>query len=236
MKAQQRHQLKQNQFAIVMGRTMATITENRERVVIGLVALVLVIAVVGGYLYWRNRTENNANAAFGQAMAITQSPIVPAPTVPGATQAPGTYPTEQARADAALAAFRGVIDEYPSTTAADGARYHSAALLLALRRLPEAEAAFRESIDAGGGTVYASVSQLGLAEALIDQGRYDDGIRMLNDLVGQRDGDLPVDAILMRLGRASQKAGRSQEARAFFRRVIDEFPESRYVAEARQNQ
>jgi TolA-binding protein len=236
MKAQQRHQLKQNQFAVVMARTMNAIAENRERVVIGLVAVALVAAVAAGYLYWRNRTENHASAAFGQAMAITQSPIVPAPTVPGATQAPGTYPTEQARADAALAAFREVIDHYPSTTAADGARYHIASLLLALGRLPEAEAAFRESIDGGEGTVYGPVSHLGLAEAQIDQGKYDEGIRILNDLVGQRDGDLPVDAILMRLGRASQKAGRPQDARAFFRRVIDEFPESRYLAEARQNQ
>ena len=236
MKSKQRHQLKQNQFAITVGRSMQTVTDNRDRIVIGLVAALLIAAIAGGYYYWSKRSDDNANAAFGNAMAMTQSPIVPAPTVPGAAQAPGTFPTEQARAEAAAKAFRDVIDQYPSTNAARGARYHIAALLLSTNRAAEAEGAFREAIDAGGDTVYASVSQLGLAEALVNQGKYDDGIRVLNDLAGNRDGDLPIDGVLMRLGHASLRAGRAQEARAFFRRVVDEFPQSRYVAEARQKQ
>jgi TolA-binding protein len=167
-------------------------------------------------------------------MTIAQAQIVPAPTVPGATQAPGTYPTEAARADAALAAFRDVIAQHASSNAARGARYHIAAMLLAVNRLPEAEAAFREAMEPDDSSLYATVSQLGLAEALVAQGKYDEGIRILNDLAGNRDGDLPIDGVLMRLGHASMKAGRAQEARAFYRRVADEFPQSPYAAEARQ--
>jgi TolA-binding protein len=236
MKSKQRHQLKQNEFAMSVGRSVKTLADNRDRIVIGIVAVVLVAAVAGFYYWWSMRSENNAGAAFGNAMAITQSAIVPAPTVPGATQAPGTFPTEQARADAAVAAFRDVIAQYPSTTAARGARYHIAALLLSMNRAAEAEAAFRDAIAEGGDTVYASVAHLGLAEALVNQGKYDEGIRVLNDLAGNREGDLPIDAILMRLGQASLKAGRTQEAQAFFRRVTDEFPQSSYAAEARQKQ
>ena len=236
MKSKQRHELKENQFAVAVGRGVQTVTNNRDRIVIGAVALGLVVVLMGGYFWWRNRGEDQANAAFGNAMSVTQGQIVPAPTVPGATQAPGTYPTEQARADAALAAFRDVIAQYPSSTAAKGARYHIASLLLSMNRMPDAEAAFREAIAEGDSTVYASVSQLGLAESLIGQGKHDEGIRILNDLAGNRDGDLPIDGVLMRLGNASLKAGKAQEARAFFRRVADEFPQSRYAAEARQKQ
>ena len=45
---------------------------------------------------------------------------------------------------------------------------------------------------------------------------------------------LPVDGVLMELARACLKAGKTQDARAAFKRVVDEFPESSYVAEARQ--
>jgi TolA-binding protein len=236
MKSKQRHQLKENQFAATVGRGVQALTDHRDRIVIGLVAAALIAAIAGGYYFWNRRSEDRANAAFGNAMAMTQSPIVPAPTVPGAQQAPGTYPTEQARTEAAVKAFRDVVDQYPSTTAARGARYHIGALLLSANRAAEAEAAFRQAIDDGGATIYASVSHLGLAEALVNQGKYDEGIRVLNDLVGNREGDLPIDAILMRLGYASIKAGRAQEARAFFRRVADEFPQSPFAAEAKQKQ
>jgi outer membrane protein assembly factor BamD (BamD/ComL family) len=38
----------------------------------------------------------------------------------------------------------------------------------------------------------------------------------------------------MELGRASLKAGKTAEARAAFKRVVDEFPESTFVADAQQ--
>ena len=37
----------------------------------------------------------------------------------------------------------------------------------------------------------------------------------------------------MQLARAYVKAGKPTEARAAFKRIVDEFPESNYVAEAR---
>jgi outer membrane protein assembly factor BamD (BamD/ComL family) len=38
----------------------------------------------------------------------------------------------------------------------------------------------------------------------------------------------------MQLGRASQRAGKTAEARAAFQRVVDEFPESTFVSTAQQ--
>ncbi len=45
---------------------------------------------------------------------------------------------------------------------------------------------------------------------------------------------LPVDGILVQLARTYLKAGKVSDARATFKRVTDEFPNSIYVAEARQ--
>ena len=50
----------------------------------------------------------------------------------------------------------------------------------------------------------------------------------------EREGMLPVDRILMQPAQTCLKAGKTQEARAAFKRVVDEFPDSNFVAEARQ--
>jgi len=46
------------------------------------------------------------------------------------------------------------------------------------------------------------------------------------------DALLPVDGVLMELGRAYRLAGRSDEARAAFQRIMDEFPTSLYFTNA----
>jgi outer membrane protein assembly factor BamD (BamD/ComL family) len=40
--------------------------------------------------------------------------------------------------------------------------------------------------------------------------------------------------VLVQLARTYVKAGKATEARATFKRVVDEFPNSNYVSEARQ--
>lgn len=234
MKAQERHHLKQNEVAQTTARVVEAFAENRDRYLTIAVIVLLVVAVGGGYMYWRNRTNDKAGGMLGVAMAIGQSQIVPAPTVPGATQAPNTYPTERARQEAALKAFQEVAATYPSTDAGLAAQYHAGGVLLSLGRMPEAEKAFADVVARGGTSVYGPMAKLGRAESLIGQTKYDDAIKTLTDLSGERDGTLPVDGVLMELARACIKAGKKDEARAAFKRVVDEFPQSPYGPDARQ--
>ena len=48
------------------------------------------------------------------------------------------------------------------------------------------------------------------------------------------ESDVPVDAVLMRLGRAHELAGQDADALAAFTRVVEEFPFSVYSSEARR--
>ena len=179
---------------------------------------------------------DQASAAFGAAMLIEQSQVVPAPTLPGATQQAGTFPTEQARNEAALTAFRKWSTRIRTTTPGLAARYQLAGLhLLAAgprRRGRDAvcrvatnarlvalrpDGAARPGAGAGGRSASSTTRS-----------------KILTDLSAQRDGALPMDGVLMELARVSGKAGKTQEARAAFKRVVDEFPQSGYAGEARQ--
>jgi TolA-binding protein len=77
------------------------------------------------------------------------------------------------------------------------------------------------------------MSRLGLAEAETQQGHYDAAIATFKEMAATSK-DLPVDGILMQLGRTYLAAGRTIEAQQTFKRVTQEFPTSPYVAEARR--
>jgi hypothetical protein len=235
MKAQERHQLKQNDFAQTMTRVATFVSEHRDRLTLAVVAAVLIVAIGGGYLYWKRHRDGDAGALFAMAMSIYQSPIAPAPTVPGATQAAGTYPTLEARQAAALAAFQKVADAYPSTRDGVAARYEVAGVLLSRGQFAEAEKAYQDVIAGAASTdIYGPVARMGFAATLTAEGKFDQAIKEYNDLAAERDGLLPVDGVLMQLAQTYLKAGKTSDARATFKRVVDEFPASNYVTEARE--
>ncbi len=234
MKAKERHELKQNEFAERAMQVVAWVSANRERAAAIAVAVVAVAAVAGGYAWWRRSANNEAGALLGAATAIAQSAVTPAPTVPGAVQQPGTYPTEEARLEAALAAYGEVVDQFPGSRAALTARYAVGTTLLEAGRAEEAERAFDQVIAEAGSSLYGPLARLGRGQALLAQGRHDEAIALFTELSADRSSQLPLDGILIQLARASAKAGRTDDARAAFKRIVDEFPASAYVAEARQ--
>jgi TolA-binding protein len=234
MKAQERHHLKQNEFAVTTKRVAEAVMENRDRWLLIVGAVVVIGAVLGGYLFMRGRAADQASAAFGAALLTETAQIVPAPTVPGAKQQAGTFPTETARNEAALAAYKKVVDEYPNDETGRSARYQMAGLYLRTGRAADAERLYAEAANNAGTSLYGPMAQLGRAQALAALGKFDDALKILTDLSGQRDGALPVDGVLMELARVSERAGKTQEARAAYKRVVDEFAQSGYAGEARQ--
>jgi hypothetical protein len=233
MKAKERHQLKQNEFAETTRRTIDLLKTNRRHIVLGTVAVVVILGGISGFLMYRSSRANEAGGALGTAMAIAQAPISPASTLPGAIQPAGTYPSETARSEAALKAFQDVIAAYPGTPAALTAKYESAGELLDLGRAAEAEKLFAE-VAAANSDLYSSVARMGVAQAKVRTGEYDNAVKLLTELAANRDGTLPVDGILIQLAQAYVKAGKPKDARAAYQRVVDEFSDSSYALEARQ--
>ncbi len=233
MKADHRHQLKQNDLAIRVAKATEALSTHRDRIVMGTIAVVGIVIAISVYSWWSGRSAAQAEALLAAAMQTYDAPIVPAPTVPGATQQAGTFPTEQARSEAALTAFEQVISQYPATDAATAARYHHAASLAAVGRFAEAEKGYQATIDAAGDSLFGATARMGQAEALIAAREFDRGLKVLEDLAANRDGILPVDGVLMQLARGYQKAGKTAEARTAFKRIVDEFPDSLFVPQAR---
>jgi tetratricopeptide (TPR) repeat protein len=238
MKSTERHRLKENEVASTFARLSEVYDAHRHQIAVAGTAVVVLIAAVVAFVMWRAQTSSRSEAMLADAMATERAEVAPAP-VPGATApaapAPaGSYPTEKVRNEAALAKFMAVADASPSSDAGIAARYHAAAMLTALGRHTEAGQRYQEVIDRAGASVYGQMAKLGKADAEVAAGKFDQAIAAYKELSANKDTELPVDGILMQLARAFDAAGKPADARQAFKRIVDEFPQSPYSAEAKR--
>ena len=150
------------------------------------------------------------------------------------TQPRGSYASDTARLEAALSKFMAAADAYPSTASGITARYHAAGVLATLGQTDEAARQYREVIERAGSRIYGQMARLGVADLQLGAGDYESAIALLQEATVPPESFVPVDAILMRLGRAYRLAGKTLEALQAFTRIVDEYPGSLYVVDARR--
>jgi TolA-binding protein len=230
MKRKERHHLKENELQRFALQTRDMIETRRREATKLVIAAVVIVVAAAGYFLWREHVQTRAHALLAEAVAAQESRVATAGTPASA----GTYPTDRARLEAAATKFKAAADAYPSTDAGIFARYQEAADQLALGNTTAAITAYQEVLRRGGDALYGQVARLGLAEAQARSGQYEQAINTFKELSQRKDGPLPVDGILMELGRTYRTAGKAAEAKQTFNRLVDEYPESPYMQEAKR--
>jgi tetratricopeptide (TPR) repeat protein len=238
MKSIERHKLKENDFARTVAHARGVLESRKRGIGQTIVAVVVVIAALAGVLWWRHARSSAATELLASALAVYDAPVVPiAPPAPGSAPPipqPGTYQTEREKLEAALPRFKEVADKYQSGETGIIARYHLGSILAGLGQYSQAEQQYQQVVDKGGSSIYARTGRLGLADVQVAQGKYDNAITIYTELSRDNSAAIPVDSVLMQLGRAYARAGRKEEAARTFDRVVQEFPQSQYVADARR--
>jgi len=232
MKRAERRHLKQNEFEAVTLQALELLGERRRE--LSMVALVVaVIAVIGGaYWIWHQHVQNSSHALLADAMIVQESRIGPPNAATG--QSGLTFPTERERAEAAIVKFKAAADAYPTTDAGLFARYQEAALQLSIGNTADAVKTYQEVIDRAGDGLYGQMARLGMAETYARSGRYEQAITAYKELAQRKDTQLPVDGILIQLGRTYRDAGKVADAQQTFNRIVEEFPESPFNADAKR--
>jgi len=232
MKRVERHHLKENELQN-LARQAREAYEGRRRETTILVGIAVVVGAVAiGYIAWRERVQSKAHALLAEAVVVLDAPISP-PPAPGTPAQGLRFATERERAQSALTKLKAAADAYPSTDAGLYARYQEGATWMTLGNPTQAAAVYQQVIDRDSG-IYGQMARLGLAEAQVRGGQYDQAIKAFQDLSQRKDGPLPVDGILMQLGRAYLDAGKRTEAQQTFNRLVEEFPESPYNGDAKR--
>ena len=105
---------------------------------------------------------------------------------------------------------------------------------MSLGRSADAASRYQDVISRAGAGHYGQMARLGLAEAQARAGQYDQAINAFKELAQRKDGPLPIDGILMQLGRTYLDAGKRTDAEQTFNRLLEEFPASPFSSDARR--
>jgi TolA-binding protein len=233
MKRTERHHLKDNELANLAAGARQAVEARKKQALAMTVAIVVVAATAIGYFTWRSRVQGRAHTLLAEALVVQDARVGPPPAT-GQPSSGLSFATQREKNQAALTKFKVVADAYPSTDAGVFARYREATTFMALGNPANAATAYQEAIDRGGDSIYAQMARLGLAEARAQTGQFDQAISAFKDLVDRKDGRVPVDGVLIRLGRTYVDAGKRAEAEQTFNRLVHEFPESPFSADARR--
>jgi TolA-binding protein len=233
MKRTERQHLKENELRTFARHAAETVEARGRETMIILTAVVVVAVLAIGYFAWREHEQGKAHALLADAMTVAEARIGP-PPAPG-TPAGGLYfPTERERAQAALTKYKIAADAYPTTDAGIYARFQEASTSLALGNSMQAAGVYQQVIERAGDGFYGQMSRLGLAEAQARAGQYDQAITTFKEMSQRKDGPLPVDGILMQLGKTYLEAGKRADAQQTFNKLVEEYPESPFTSDAKR--
>jgi tetratricopeptide (TPR) repeat protein len=125
VRAETRHQLKQDRFSKVTfeaaGNAAHWSVEHQSKLIAAVIAVIVVGGIAFGGWYYINSQDEKASAEFSTAVRTWETPVRPAgvPPQPGSD----SFASAQERATAARKQFQAIIDKYPRTHTADMARY-----------------------------------------------------------------------------------------------------------------
>jgi TolA-binding protein len=234
----ERKKLKGDEFADTIARTRAMITERQGEATTLAIAVIVVLIVAAGYFGWRGSRDSKATALLASALAVADAQVVaPPPPTPGSAppiQPPGTFRTDKERLTAAVPLLQKAADAYPNTKAGITARFRLAGSLADLGRQAEAEQRYEEVVQkTSRSSIYHQTAQLGVGDSQLAQGKGDAAMATFREISTDTTSPLPVDGVLMQLGRAAMVAGKKDEATRAFTRVVNDFPQSLYASEAK---
>lgn len=178
MRTETRHRLKEDPFAESARETVDWARDHSINLVGGVVVATVIIALaLGGWTYYEKR-ETQANLELGQGLR-TMGATIAAERAPGMGE---TYPTAQAREQAAEKKFQGVVGRYGWTHAGKMAAYMIGAARMQAGDNAGAERQFKQ-IAASNNQDLASLANMALASIYASNGKQADAIAIYKGLM-----------------------------------------------------
>lgn len=191
--------------------------EGKGKVILyGLAGVVLVAALVGFWVTWSRRKDDEARRALGRAIAIASTPVAKASPEP-LTTGP-TFASEQERAQRAIDEFQKVAAKYGDPYRTE-ARYFIATNLLYIDR----DKALNELAEVSKGSVVeaATLAKFALAQAKEADGKFEEAARLYSELAAQNNLVVTPETANLRLAAVDEKQGKKNEAADLLFNIVE---------------
>ncbi|MGP0018616.1 MAG: tetratricopeptide repeat protein [Candidatus Sulfotelmatobacter sp.] len=225
MRAETRHQLKQDAFSRVTidaaEKTAHWTVEHRSTVIYSTVAIAVVLALVIGGWYYLNTQDEKASLELAQAVRTMETQLRPVGT-PEQPDFP-TFTSAKERSQAAQKKFQAIVDKYPHTRTADMAHYFLGVTAANLQDNAAAESNFKEVISSGNREV-ASVAKSALAAFYGQTNRVKEGAALYQELINKPTVSVSKVTAELQLAELYQNSNQPLDAKRLYEQVKKENP------------
>ena len=186
MRAETRHQLKQDRFSKVTLEAAENAAnwsaEHQSTLIIAAIAVVIVAAIAVGGWYYVNQQDEKASAELSTALRAFEAPIRPA----GMPPQPGTdsFASAQERATTARKQFQAIVDKYPHTHTADMARYFVGLASSQLGDNAAAETSLQQAAKSSNSDL-AALGKFALASVYRAENKNTQAVDLYNQLIAK---------------------------------------------------
>ena len=216
--ATKRELKKQDQFISLTEHGVEWANQNRRSAITtASLLLIVILAIVGGYLGYQHR-ENAAATAFGAAMQTYQTPLVTA----GQALPPGmkTFPDAAARARAANAQFTDAASRYSLTSSGKLALYFAGLTYMEEGQNSSAEDTLKK-VSSSWDRDLAALGKLALAQLYQQTGRDPQAADIYNELAKGKANTVPPSLAQIQLAEMYSSEGKADQAKQIYAKLKD---------------
>ena len=239
MRAEARHQLKQDKFSQatlqVAGQTVDWTVEHKSKLIVaGIIAAVVLAAILGGW-YYLNGQDQKASLSLSKALRTMQAPVRTAgePELPGVE----SYAAAKDRATQAHKQFQAIADNYPHTHAGDLSRYFLGLTAADMGDYPTAEKELN-TVASYHNADLASLAKQALGSVYLREGKTKQAVEIYKALSEKPTTLVSKPAAQLQLADALLADRQPLEAKGIYERVQKEnpaTPASQIAGQALQN-
>jgi len=190
--------------------------EGKGRTLLYAIGGVLLAAIlVVGFVKWRHKKNDEAQAALGRAITITKAPVMATP-IAGNTEL--TFPSDVERAQKAIAEFEKVAAKY-----GDPYRTESLYFIASNRLVLDRPKGLSELTELSNSSVteVATLSKFALAQAKESDGQLDEAAKLYTDIAKLNSPAVSPDTANLRLAKVYEKQSKKKEAADVLFNIVD---------------
>lgn len=225
MRAETRHQLKQDAFSrVTIGAAEKTAhwsVEHRNTLTIAGIVVAAIIAVVAGGWYYLSAQNEKASLDMTQAVRTLEAQLRPAgtPAQPGIP----SFPSSKERAETAKKQFQTIIDKYPHTRSADMARYFLGVTLTTEGDNAAAETNFK-AVASTGNKELSSIAKLALATLYGNTNRVKNAESLYQELINKPTTSVSKVTAQLQLAELYQSSNQPLDAKRLYELIKKDNP------------